>query len=609
MHVPLTHCGLAAITYPPPPPPISLQGSIDSSKVTCVKWVPASETSFVSSHRSGNLFVWSTEFTGKSNGPQNYTLCKELQDASIYAVKPKNKSPVLFRWNIGHGAINNFAFSPDVTHIAIASQDGFLRIYNFKTQEFYGRMRSYFGGFLCICWSPDGRYAVTGGEDDLITVWSFEQRRVVARGEGHKSYVSFVAFDPYTTVLPDTGFSSSAIADSLSGAAQRELLPLATSGTPTDRSSTSSGSLIGRAMSDAGERERCVVAYRLGSVGQDTQLCLWDLSGDALKPRRTFLRSRSRASRIGGPQTSGEPPEGAPPPTAAQESAERDRKSVDLESAGNDALHGDSGKSPSAADGKDSYSPPAPGDKIASSLHSKAATVNHTSASGHQPSGTPASDEFAPSASSSSLTEKRSSRARSALKHLSGTAETNGPPREEDNESSPSVGSEQSASERTNGKKEKKHRKDKEKKGTRIREPVKKVMRFVGNISGGGNHHHHAYRREVGTFESCNSDDIAPKMHEVNLIEPLVAKKIGHERLTVLVFREDCIVAAGQDGFVHTWSRPGFELPEETKDDAVSSRPFRGSVTSNPPGVRATECVCVCVCVRVCMPGCSGSEK
>ena len=30
-------------------------------------------------------------------------------------------------------------------------------------------MKSYFGGLLCVTWSPDGRYIATGGEDDLIT--------------------------------------------------------------------------------------------------------------------------------------------------------------------------------------------------------------------------------------------------------------------------------------------------------------------------------------------------------------------------------------------------------------------------------------------------------
>jgi hypothetical protein len=46
-------------------------------------------------------------------------------------------------------------------------------------------------------------------------------------------------------------------------------------------------------------------------------------------------------------------------------------------------------------------------------------------------------------------------------------------------------------------------------------------------------------------------------MNEVPVMEPLVVKKIAHERLTALVFREECLVTACQDGYVCTWARPG----------------------------------------------------
>lgn len=37
--------------------------------------------------------------------------------------------------------------------------------------------------------SPDGKYILTGGEDDLVQVWSMEDQAVVAWGEGHNSWV------------------------------------------------------------------------------------------------------------------------------------------------------------------------------------------------------------------------------------------------------------------------------------------------------------------------------------------------------------------------------------------------------------------------------------
>lgn len=46
-------------------------------------------------------------------------------------------------------------------------------------------------------------------------------------------------------------------------------------------------------------------------------------------------------------------------------------------------------------------------------------------------------------------------------------------------------------------------------------------------------------------------------MEEITVIEPLICKKIAHERLTGLIFREDCVVTACQEGFILTWARPG----------------------------------------------------
>jgi len=117
--------------------------------------------------------------------------------------------------------VNDLAFSPCGQFLAVVSQDGYLRVFSFAYDGDSGSaassalgiqlkcsMKSYFGGLLCVCWSHDGRYVATGGEDDLITVFAFgDGMRVACRGRGHSSWINAVAFDPWT-VLP--GFSSPA---------------------------------------------------------------------------------------------------------------------------------------------------------------------------------------------------------------------------------------------------------------------------------------------------------------------------------------------------------------------------------------------------------------
>ena len=48
-----------------------------------------------------------------------------------------------------------------------------------------------------------------------------------------------------------------------------------------------------------------------------------------------------------------------------------------------------------------------------------------------------------------------------------------------------------------------------------------------------------------------------PRLADVAQLEPLVCKRVAHERLTALALREECIVMACQEGYVYTWARPG----------------------------------------------------
>ena len=50
--------------------------------------------------------------------------------------------------------------------------------------EMIASMRTYFGGLLCLAWSPDCRLIATGGEDDLLAVFAVAEQRVLCRGQG-----------------------------------------------------------------------------------------------------------------------------------------------------------------------------------------------------------------------------------------------------------------------------------------------------------------------------------------------------------------------------------------------------------------------------------------
>lgn len=58
-------------------------------------------------------------------------------------------------------------------------------------------MQVYYGNPTCCAWNADGACVAAGGEDDLVTVFSAAEQRVVAWCEGHTSWVTAVRFDPW----------------------------------------------------------------------------------------------------------------------------------------------------------------------------------------------------------------------------------------------------------------------------------------------------------------------------------------------------------------------------------------------------------------------------
>ncbi|KAK2761730.1 ERMES complex Ca(2+)-binding regulatory GTPase gem1 [Arachnomyces sp. PD_36] len=255
---------------------INKNGVINNSPVNHIQWVPGSENLFLAAHANGALVVYDKEKEDAAFTPENEDNVVEdgqngengrFPRSSFQVLKSVNSrnqrtNPVAF-WKLANQKINHFAFSPDCRHLAAVLEDGSLRIIDYLKEEYVepffpgaceplsngtalSRLKdvftSYYGGLLCVCWSPDGKYILTGGQDDLVSIWSLAERNIIARCQGHTSWVSAVAFDPWR----------------------------------------------------CDERN-----YRFGSVGDDCRLLLWDFSVGMLhRPKALQATARQRNSII-----------------------------------------------------------------------------------------------------------------------------------------------------------------------------------------------------------------------------------------------------------------------------------------------------------------------
>ncbi|KAF9728917.1 hypothetical protein PMIN02_008434 [Paraphaeosphaeria minitans] len=222
---------------------INKNGAINNTAVSDIRWLPNSENLFLAAHMDGSLIVYDKEKEDApfvAEDPEQVQAEPEKKARLVVkkSVNSKNQkfNPVSY-WKTSDSKINAFAFSPDCRHVAVVSEDGSFRIIDFLKEQLLHQYMSYYGGMMCVCWSPDGRFVVTGGQDDLVSIWSLEDSMLVARCQGHNSWVTAVQFDPWR----------------------------------------------------CDERN-----YRIGSVGEDCRLLLWDFSVGMLhRPRAASVRQRS----------------------------------------------------------------------------------------------------------------------------------------------------------------------------------------------------------------------------------------------------------------------------------------------------------------------------
>jgi WD40 repeat protein len=189
-----------AISNPNPDNVSGMSFNLDhGSAVTCIKWRPCTTKTFASSHEDGYLLFFdrwsnSTCQDDKVSSPRD----QEKIDPDQNPLPLKRDSPVL-RWKVSSSGITDFDFSSDGNLAVTAHRDGRAFVLDLHNRERKACLNSFYGGFTTVSWSPDDKFIVLGGEDDLISVWNVESKKLIARGSGHRCWISRASFHPLVT--------------------------------------------------------------------------------------------------------------------------------------------------------------------------------------------------------------------------------------------------------------------------------------------------------------------------------------------------------------------------------------------------------------------------
>jgi catabolite repression protein CreC len=127
-----------------------MQGIINSTPVSEIRWIPGSETLFLAAHMDGSLVVYDKEKedalfsaeeeapskeNGDSDGIEGTKHTNRIQVTKSVQSKNQKSNPVAV-WKLSNQRINAFAFSPDHRHLAVVSEDGSLRIIDYLKEEY-----------------------------------------------------------------------------------------------------------------------------------------------------------------------------------------------------------------------------------------------------------------------------------------------------------------------------------------------------------------------------------------------------------------------------------------------------------------------------------------
>lgn len=210
-----------------------------NAPVTAISWVPQSATIVAVGYGNGSVGIYDIEREdGAPLASRNVAQDNSVSTATLKVIQsgttPHKSNPVAF-YNISNSQITALKFMGGST-LAVSSRDGYVRLIDMGAQQVTDVLPSYFGAISCMEFSPDHKYLIIGGEDDCLAAYNTETLQLVARFQGHHAFVMELAFD---TLFVEEGTSS----------------------------------------------------YRLGSVGEDGRLCLWDFSPETLPHPANEARS------------------------------------------------------------------------------------------------------------------------------------------------------------------------------------------------------------------------------------------------------------------------------------------------------------------------------
>lgn len=184
-------------------------GKIKKGLITSIEWDKSGEFAFVG-FSDGEVIVFSRNLEDPELNYESSIQSKEKYMRiykSVRTLTPSSTNPIA-HYKFTKKPITSIKVNPIFNNIiAITSDDGFLRIFDLLSESITDIVPPFYAGLLITEFTPDGKFLLVGGEDDMVSIFEFQFTsifnhacdpgllKLVTRLQGAKSWIKGIFVD------------------------------------------------------------------------------------------------------------------------------------------------------------------------------------------------------------------------------------------------------------------------------------------------------------------------------------------------------------------------------------------------------------------------------